>query len=140
MNPGSVTPFRSATGAPGYVVRTSASSDVSADPSITSGSGAPSAAEPNGSIYLRTDGTAGTLLYRRISGAWRPTGPTTGTATGTGSAQNVAHGLGVIPTAVAILPLTATASPLPIVEGTHTTTNIVITLPADATFRWIAWA
>lgn len=39
-------------------------------PTITSGSGAPSASEPNGSIYLRTDGSTSTTLYVRISGSW----------------------------------------------------------------------
>lgn len=37
---------------------------------ITSGTGAPTASEPNGSIYLRTDGGTGTTLYVRESGAW----------------------------------------------------------------------
>lgn len=39
-------------------------------PTITSGSGAPSASEPNGSIYMRTDGGASTTLYIRHSGTW----------------------------------------------------------------------
>ena len=39
-------------------------------PTITSGTGAPSAAEPNGSIYLRTDGASATTLYVRAAGAW----------------------------------------------------------------------
>jgi hypothetical protein len=34
--------------------------------SITTGAGAPTAAEPNGSLYLRTDGS----LYLRAGGAW----------------------------------------------------------------------
>lgn len=38
-------------------------------PTITTGSGAPSAGEPNGSIYLRDDGT-GPNLYVRENGAW----------------------------------------------------------------------
>ena len=47
---------------------TTADSDV---PTITSGSGAPSAAEPNGSIYLRTNaGDADQSIYSRIGGAW----------------------------------------------------------------------
>jgi len=37
---------------------------------ITSGSAAPSASAPNGSIYLRTGGTADTTLYVRAAGAW----------------------------------------------------------------------
>jgi len=40
-------------------------------PTITSGSGAPTATEPNGSIYLRTNGTtADQAIYARISGSW----------------------------------------------------------------------
>lgn len=39
-------------------------------PTITSGTGAPSHTPPNGSVYLRTDGTASTTLYIRAAGAW----------------------------------------------------------------------
>lgn len=54
----------------GLIIRTSPTSVVSADPTLSSGSGAPSAAEPNGSVYLRTDGANGTVLYARVSGSW----------------------------------------------------------------------
>lgn len=55
----------------GLVVKSSASQLVTAAPTITSGSGAPSAAEPNGSLYMRTDGTdADDSLYVRAGGAW----------------------------------------------------------------------
>lgn len=43
---------------------------AAAGPLITSGAGAPAAALPDGSIYLRTDGTAATTLYVRAAGAW----------------------------------------------------------------------
>ena len=39
-------------------------------PTITSGTGAPSHSAPNGSVFLRTDGTASTTLYVRAGGAW----------------------------------------------------------------------
>ena len=42
----------------------------SSGPTITTGTGAPSHSAPNGSIYLRTDGTASTTLYVRAAGAW----------------------------------------------------------------------
>ena len=42
----------------------------SGGPTITTGTGAPSHSAPNGSVYLRTDGTATTTLYVRASGAW----------------------------------------------------------------------
>ncbi len=40
----------------GFIVRTSQTSVLANDPSISSGAGAPTAAEPNGSSFLRTDG------------------------------------------------------------------------------------
>jgi hypothetical protein len=44
---------------------------VTTSPTITSGTGAPSATEPNGSVYMRTNGTNGDdSLYMRIGGAW----------------------------------------------------------------------
>lgn len=42
----------------------------SSGPTITTGTGAPSHSAPNGSVYLRTDGTATTTLYVRAGGAW----------------------------------------------------------------------
>ena len=45
--------------------------DVSTSPTITSGSGAPTATEPNGSLYMRTNAAnADEALYSRIGGAW----------------------------------------------------------------------
>ena len=44
---------------------------VSGGPTITTGNGAPSATQPNGSIYLRKDGAANTRLYvSEGGGAW----------------------------------------------------------------------
>ena len=42
----------------------------SSGPTITTGTGAPSHSAPDGSLYLRTDGTATTTLYVRAAGAW----------------------------------------------------------------------
>lgn len=50
----------------GYVVRGSANSDITADPTITSGAGVPDGDEPDGSLYLRTTGAH----YQRSGGAW----------------------------------------------------------------------
>ena len=48
--------------------RSQAAADI---PTITSGSGAPSSAPPDGSLYMRTDASDGDdALYSRISGAW----------------------------------------------------------------------
>lgn len=63
--------------------------------------------------------------------------------TGTGSAQNVAHGLGVIPAAVFIAPtdLTpATVGSYSVTEGTHTTTNVVVTVTTSKKFKVLAIA
>lgn len=46
---------------------------VTAAPVISSGSGAPTEAATNGSLYLRTDGAnADESLYQRVGGAWVP--------------------------------------------------------------------
>jgi hypothetical protein len=41
---------------------------------ITAGAGAPAAADADGSIYLRTDGTGSTGIYTRQGGAWSAVG------------------------------------------------------------------
>ena len=57
--------------ATGLAVKTSASQAATSAPTITSGSGAPSASEPDGSVYMRTGGTAVlTSFYVRVSSAW----------------------------------------------------------------------
>jgi len=61
--------------------------------------------------------------------------------TGTGSAQNVAHGLGVTPTVVLVsfteLPA-ALAAGADIAEGTHTSTNVVLTVTSGLKFKVLA--
>ena len=64
--------------------------------------------------------------------------------TATGSAQNVAHGLGVVPTHVMVAltehPGTPDTGAFDVAEGTHTTTNIVLTVTADVKFKVLAFA
>lgn len=64
--------------------------------------------------------------------------------TGTGSAQNVAHGLGVAPAGVLVVPTEHPGTPdtgaFDIAEGTHTTTNVVVTVTANVKFKVFAWA
>lgn len=63
--------YRKPVASVGVGVRTSATEDDASSPTITAGSGAPSAAEPNGSVYLRTDAsTAAESVYSRIGGSW----------------------------------------------------------------------
>jgi len=61
--------------------------------------------------------------------------------TGTGGAQNIAHGLGAIPTGVIIALTTfGTAESPVVVEGSHTSTNIVVTVASSTVkFKAIAW-
>ena len=55
----------------GLGVRTSKTEIDASTPTITAGAGAPSAAEPNGSIYLRTNAAnADEAVYSRIGGSW----------------------------------------------------------------------
>lgn len=67
--------------------------------------------------------------------------------TATGSAQNVAHGLGAVPSVVLVVPTEgddgagSAGTQMPdIAEGTHTTTNVVVTVAAGAKFKVLAIA
>lgn len=63
--------YRKGLAATSVGVRQTATTADASVPTITSGSGVPSAAEPNGSIYLRTDAsTAALSIYSRIGGSW----------------------------------------------------------------------
>lgn len=61
--------------------------------------------------------------------------------TGTGSSQNVAHGLGVVPKRVFVTytDLTpATAGSVNVTYGTHTSTNVVVTVTSGKKFLVVA--
>lgn len=64
--------------------------------------------------------------------------------TGTGSSQNVAHGLGVAPAGVLIVPTEHPGTPdtgaFDIAEGSHDATNVVVTVTANVKFKAFAWA
>jgi hypothetical protein len=63
--------MRSGLAALGYVVKSTASQDPTVAPTVTSGTGVPATTEPNGSIFLRTDGAnADQAIYARIAGSW----------------------------------------------------------------------
>jgi len=62
--------------------------------------------------------------------------------TGTGAAQNVAHGLGVEPSLVLVYPTdtnVATTGAYMVSEGTHTLTNVVVTVTTGKKFRVVAF-
>lgn len=60
--------------------------------------------------------------------------------TGNGSAQNVAHGLGVTPTVVLVIPSDMPDSAWSLVQGTHTDTNVVVTATSGGKYYVLAWA
>jgi hypothetical protein len=62
--------------------------------------------------------------------------------TGNGSAQNTAHGLGVVPSLVLVIPTDtapATTGAYTAVEGTHDATNCVVTVTSGKKYRVFAW-
>lgn len=59
--------------------------------------------------------------------------------TGTGSSQSIAHGLGATPAHV-LVAFTGTTASQAVTEGTHTGTNVVVTVTTGATFKVIAFA
>ena len=58
--------------------------------------------------------------------------------TGTGSSQNIAHGLARAPSVVTFL-FTGGTVVTSVVEGTHDATNVVITVTSGAKFKILAW-
>lgn len=63
--------------------------------------------------------------------------------TGTGSSQNVAHGLAATPAGVLVAPTEHPGTPdtgaFDIAEGTHTSTNVVVTVTTNVKFKVLAW-
>jgi hypothetical protein len=121
---------------------------IATSPTVTSGSGAPSASEPNGSVYMRTGGAAATTLYLRVSGAWVAVGASvmpsasvflSDEVTGNGSAQNTAHGLGTTPALVFAIPSNLTGGPCVVTYGTHTSTNAIVTVTTGEKYRVVAF-
>ena len=115
---------------------------ISTSPTVTSGSGAPSATEPNGSVYLRTNGSSASTLYVRVSSAWVPTSPATflsAEITGDGSAQSTAHSLATVPTLVFAIPSDITGGAFAVAYGTHTTTNAIATVTTGEKYRIVAF-
>lgn len=106
-------------------------------------------ARPVAGMILGVDSVLGVLVYpnptfgrANLSAARAPVFFST-EQTGTGSAQNVAHGLGIVPAGVIVWPtdLTpATVGSYTVTEGTHTSTNVVVTVTTSKKFKVFAWA
>lgn len=63
--------------------------------------------------------------------------------TGTGAAQNLAHGLGVVPAYVLVAPTDlnpATVGQYTLTEGAHTATNVVVTATTGKKYKVVAVA
>jgi hypothetical protein len=63
--------------------------------------------------------------------------------TGTGSAQNIAHGLGIVPTKVFVAPTDlspATVGQYTVAEGAHDGTNVVVTVTTGKKYKVLAIA
>jgi hypothetical protein len=63
--------------------------------------------------------------------------------TGTGSTQNIAHGLGATPGLVMVYPTdtnVATTGNYVVTEGSHTNTNVVVTVTSGKKYRVVAFA
>jgi len=58
--------------------------------------------------------------------------------TGTGSAQNIAHGLARAPSLV-LFGFTGGTVVTSVVEGTHDATNIIVTVTSGAKFKILGW-
>jgi len=62
--------------------------------------------------------------------------------TGTGSAQNIAHGLARAPSVVFVAPTDtspATVGQYTVTEGAHDSTNVVVTVTSGKKFKVLAW-
>jgi len=94
------------------------------DPTITRGSGIPTTTQPNGSLFLRTDGDASSTIYIREAGTWSiisgaggtPGGSAGGDLSGTYPNPTVAKVDGVV------YPASPSTNTVPVVTASNTVT------------------
>lgn len=92
-------------------------------------------AAPGGAVSMNAEG-----VFTLAAGATKPF--KSAETTGTGSAQDIAHGLGVVPSCVAIIPTDLSASTVGqyvAVEGVHDATNVKVTVTTGKKFIVLAW-
>jgi len=115
--------------------------DASVGPMVgTLGQGA-TVVEPTGDVTINSAGVT-TIGAGKVTKAKAAVFVST-EQTGTGSAQNVAHGLGAVPAVVLVAPTelaAGLAAGYDCAEGTHTSTNVVVTVTSGAKFKVLAWA
>ena len=135
--------FRRALSVVGIVIKGSADEVDTTSPTITSGSGVPTATEPANSFYIRNDGAdKATSLYRSSGGGtWVTALPgynLSAEVTGNGSAQSTAHTLGAVPSVVIAIPSDLTGGAFTVVYGTHTSTNSIATVTTGEKYRLLS--
>jgi len=61
--------------------------------------------------------------------------------TGTGASQSIAHGLGAVPVGVLVscTDNSGSTDAFTVTEGTHTSTNVLVTVTSGAKFKVLAW-
>lgn len=136
---------RAIVGATGFTAGT----NVEVAPSsATAGRVIPNASVSNGHVLgvaLSTQATAGSelkVLIRHRTVSLAGSMFVSAETTSTGSAQNVAHGLGYTPTKIFVAPTELPADltgGFDVAEGTHTSTNVVLTVTASCKFKVLAW-
>lgn len=135
--------FRRGLAMVGIAIKGSADEADTTSPTITSGSGAPTATEPANSFYLRSDGSDKALsLYRSSGGGtWVTALPgynLSAEITGNGSSQSTAHTLGAVPSVVIAIPSDLTGGAFTVVYGTHTSTNSLATVTTGEKYRLLS--
>lgn len=79
---------------------------------------------------------------KMIEGALPPLAFQSAEQTGNGAAQNIAHGLGRVPSFVVVVPTDtapATAGVYTMTEGSHDATNVVVTVTSGKKYIVLAW-
>lgn len=135
--------FRRGLSMVGLAIKGSADEADTTSPTITSGSGVPTATEPANSFYIRNDGAdKATSLYRSSGGGtWVTALPgynLSAEVTGNGSAQSTAHTLGAVPSVVIAIPSDLTGGAFTVVYGTHTSTNSIATVTSGEKYRLLS--
>ena len=111
-------------------------------PSTAQDAGLDAASQPGAQNPVMTDSAVDALITAH-AGAANPHGVfVSAEQTGTGSEQTVAHGLGAIPSKVLVglteFTIGAEGGSVDVAEGTHTTTNVLVTVTTGAKFKVMA--
>jgi tellurite resistance-related uncharacterized protein len=114
------------------IMHTTSRGDAESYPTLTAGAGVPDEAQPPGSMYFRTDGSLGSLVYVRYGGAWHVLSVLAGgvkfRAVGSGgSITEVDHYLFVTATQTLALPTPTAGKELKIKADAGVTVTLTLT-------------